>query len=115
MDSGLSQNCRITYLMRLPQAEALLFKSRGIATVSRAVAPGFPDGLFLHTYDVKAGIYNRLSIVTDSRHPVQQVVTLELKAEGTNWYPPSPPFKKIGRDWHTFDYVNAENRGQSGL
>ncbi|MEP6669702.1 MAG: hypothetical protein ABJF10_11150 [Chthoniobacter sp.] len=109
------ENCRITYLMPLDRAEALLMKSKGLATSSRAVAPGLPDGLFLHTYDVKAGIYNRLCIVTDSRKPVQQVVSLIFKAEGANWYPPSPPFVKINRDWHTFDYVNTENRGSSSI
>jgi hypothetical protein len=115
MDSGLSQNCRITYLMPLAQAEALLFRSRGIVTVSRAVAPGFPDGLFIHTYDVKAGIYNRLCILTDSAQPQQQVVSLLLKAEGVNWYPPSPPWKKLERTWHTNDYMNTDNKGQPGI
>lgn len=114
MDSGLSQSCRITYLMPLPKAEALLFKSRGTVTVARAVAPGFPDGLFIHTYDVKAGIYNRLCILTDSAKPEHQVVSLLLKAEGVNWYPPSPPWKKIERNLHTHDYLNTENKGQPG-
>ncbi|MDR3403985.1 MAG: hypothetical protein P4L99_15925 [Chthoniobacter sp.] len=103
---GAGEKCRISYLMPLDRAEALLMKSKGLSTDSRAVAPGLPDGLFLHTYDVRAGIYNRLCIVTDSRKPVQQVVSVILKAEGVNWYPPSPPFVKIKRDWHTFDYVN---------
>jgi len=113
--SGAGEKCRITYLMPLDRAEVLLMKSKGLSTTSRAVAPGLPDGLFLHTYDVRAGIYNRLCIVTDSRKPVQQVVSMIFKAEGANWYPPSPPFVKIKRDWHTFDYVNTENRGQSGI
>jgi hypothetical protein len=112
---GNGERCRLTYLMPLDRAEALLMKERGLATESRAVAPGLPDGLFLHTYDVKAGIYNRLCIVTDSRKPVQQVVSLLFKGEAVNWYPPSPPFVKLHRDWHTSDYVNTENRGQSNL
>lgn len=115
MDSGASQNCRITYLMPLDKAEGVLFRSRGIATVSKAVAPGFPDGLFIHTYDVKVGIYNRLVILTDSARPVAQVVSLELKAEGKNWEPPVPPWKELGRNWHTHDYVNTKNKGQPGI
>lgn len=115
MDAALGARCRITYLMPLDRAEAALFRSRGIVTSSRAVAPGFPDGLFLHTYDVKAGIYNRLVLVTDGAKPQPQVVSLLLKAQGTNWYPPSPPWEKIPRDWHTHDYVNTVNRGQSGV
>lgn len=114
MDAAPGNNCRITYLMPLRQAEAELMKSRGIATVSKAVAPGFPDGLMLHTYDIRAGIYNRLCLVTDIGKPDQKVVCMVLKAETANWYPPTP-FVKQERDWHTFDYVNAENRGQSGI
>jgi hypothetical protein len=109
------ENCRITYLMPLRQAETLLLQSRGIVTVARAVAPGFPDGLFIHTYDVRAGIYNRLAIMTDSAKPEPQVVSLVFKAESANYYPLSPPFKKLERDWHTHDYMNTENRGQPGI
>jgi len=115
MDSGLSQNCRITYLMPLSQAESLLFKNKGISTEARAVAPGFPDGLFIHTYDAKAGIYNRLVILTDGAKPQHRVVSLLLKGAGVNWYPPSPPWKKIEGKWHTHDYMNTENKGQPGL
>lgn len=114
MDGAPGETSRITYLMPLREAEAALFKSRGITTSSRAVAPGLPDGLFLHIYDVKAGIYNRLCIVTDGAKPDPQVVSILLKAEGVNYYPPSP-FRKVIRDWHTFDYINTENRGQSGI
>jgi len=110
-DPALGQNCRITYLMPLVQAEKLLFKSRGIVTGGRAVAPGFPDGLSLQIYDVRAGIYNRLIIMTDV---AQQVVSMEFKAEGLNYYP-ATPFTKIVRDWHTHDYMNTENKGQPGL
>jgi hypothetical protein len=111
----MTQTCRITYLMPLAQAEALLFGSPVIATEAAAVAPGFPDGLFIHTYDVNAGIYNQLVILTDHAQPQQQVVSLVLKADGVNWYPPSPPFVKIQRDWHTFDYMNTENKGEPGI
>ena len=98
MDSNSSQNCRIPYLMPLPQAEALLFRSPGIGTEDKAVAPGFPDGLNIHAYDVRAGIYNRLVILTDGAKPDEQVVSIELVAEGVNRYPASPPFKKVERD-----------------
>ncbi len=114
MDGAPGNNCRITYLMPLRQAEALLMSNRGIATVAKAVAPGFPDGLMLHTYDVRAGIYNRLCIVTDIGKPEQKVVSIVLKAETANWYAPTP-FIKQESDWHTFDYVNTENRGQPGI
>lgn len=114
MDGAPGNNCRITYLMPLRQAEAQLMGSRGIATVAKAVAPGFPDGLMLHTYDVKAGIYNRLCLVTDIGKPDQKVVSMVLKSENANWYAPTP-FIKQERDWHTFDYVNTQNRGQPGI
>ena len=91
LDTSLGQNCRITYLMPLVQAERLLFKSRGIVTGGRAVAPGFPDGLFMQIYDVRAGIYNRLIILTDT---ASQVVSLEFKAEGVIFYPDTP-FTKL--------------------
>ena len=112
VDPALGQKCRITYLMPLAQAERLLFKSRGIVTGGRAVAPGFPDGLFMQVYEVRAGIYNRLIILTDL---AQQVVSLEFKAEGVNYYPVSPPFTKLERNWHTHDYMNTQNKGQPGL
>jgi hypothetical protein len=112
LDPSLGSNCRITYLMPLAQAEKLLFKSRGIVTGGRAVAPGFPDGLFMQIYEVRAGIYNRLIILTDI---AQQVVSLEFKAEGVNYYPVSPPFIKLERNWHTHDYMNTQNKGQPGI
>jgi hypothetical protein len=115
MDSGGHQTCRITYLMPLSQAEALLFSNRQIPTVTPAVAPGFPDGLFIHTYEVSAGIYNTLCILTDHAQPEPQVVSVELKADAVNWYPPSPPFRKIERDWDTYDYINTENKGQPSI
>lgn len=114
MDGAPGDTCRIPYLMPLPQAEKLLFKSRGMTSAARAVAPGLPDGLVIHTYDVKAGIYHRLCIVTDGATPDPQVVCMVLKAEGVNYYPPKP-YRKVEREWHTFDYVNAENRGQSDI
>ncbi len=109
-----AETCRITYLMPLDRAEKLLFNSIGIVTSARIVAPGFPDGLFIRTYDIKAGIYNHLTLVIDSAKPVAQVVALQFKAEGVWWYSPTP-FKKIPRDWHVFDYIGAANRGQSGI
>lgn len=114
MEPALGANCLITYFMPLSQAGKLLFKSRGIVTSGRAVAPGFPDGLFLHAYDIKFNIYNRLTIVTDSAKSEQQVVSMLFKAEGENWYPPTPS-RKIERDWHTHDYVNTENRGSGNI
>jgi hypothetical protein len=44
----------------------------------------------------------------------QQVVSMEFKAEGVNYYPASP-FSKLARNWHTHDYMNTENKGQPGL
>lgn len=113
LDGTQSRQCRITYLMPLGDAEKALAINRGMASGSRAVAPGFPDGLFLHTYDIRAGIYNRLIVVTDSAKPVRQVVCMLLKGESENWHPLH--FKPIERDWHTYDYVNAMNRGQRGI
>lgn len=111
---GQGQTCRITYLMPLNRAEQLLLGSTGISTISRAVAPGLPDGLFLHTYDARAGIYNHVCIVTDNHKPQQQVVCLLLKAEGVNWIP-GLPWVQLNRDWDTFDYVNTQNRGRPGI
>ncbi len=111
MDPSKGAHCRIPYLMPLDQAEAILLRGRGLVSETRAVAPGFPDGLFINAYDVRVSIYNRLYILTDGAQPVKQVVSVLLKAEGVHWYPPSPPFRKIERDWHTFDYMNARNRG----
>ncbi len=100
-------SCRVTYLMPLEKAEKALFKSRGLASGSRAVAPGFPSGLNLNTYDVRTGIYNRLCVITDSSQE-RRVVSLQLQSESAaSWYPPSPPWKKIRRDWHTYDFVNT--------
>jgi hypothetical protein len=110
-DPSLGQTCRITYLMPLVQAEKLLFRSRGIVTGGRVVAPGFPDGLFVQIYEIRAGIYNHLFILTDV---AQHVISLELKAEGVNYYPPAP-FTKLDRNWHTHDYLNTQNKGQPGL
>lgn len=110
MDPSLGDNCRITYLMPLDQAEKLLMKDKGMASHAKAVAAGFPDGLQVHTYDIKFGHYNRLTIVTDSARPMPQVVSMQFKNERENWHPLF--FKKIVRDWHTYDYINARNRAQ---
>jgi|GEM_PF-2665145 len=108
--SAAGGSCRIAYLMPLANAERLLGLRLG--TGGRAVVPGFPDGLFLKTYDVKLGIYNRLTLLLDSAN---QVVALQLKAENVNWYPPSPPFSKQPGDWHVVDYLNVVNKGQPRL
>ncbi len=110
MSPELGKHCRIPYLMPLDQAEKILFKSRSLVSGSKAVAPGFPDGLFLHNYDIKFGNYNRLTIMADSAKPQQQVVCLLFKNERENWHPIH--FKEVPRNWHTYDYVNARNRGQ---
>lgn len=113
MDAALGSSCRIPYLMPLDQAEKKLMVSRGIPTYGRAVSPGFPDGLFLITYDVKFGNFNRLTILTDSAKPQPQVVALQFKNERENWH--ALHFKEIQRDWHVYDYVNTRNRGQPGM
>lgn len=110
MDANLGTNVRIPYLMPLEQAEHALMVSRGMPSHSRAVCPGFPDGLFLHTYDVKFGRYNRLTLVTDS---AKQVVMLQVKNERENWHPLH--WREVPRDWHVYDHVNTRNRGQPGL
>jgi hypothetical protein len=103
--------CRIMYLTPLVEAEKMLFtKGKGSISGSKAVAPGFPDGLFLHQYDVKVSFYNRLTIITDGAKPQEQVVSLQFKNERENWHPMN--FKEVPRDWHTYDYVNTRNRGQ---
>jgi len=110
MDPSLGDNCRITYLMPLDQAERLLMKDKGMASHAKAVAPGFPDGLQVHTYDIKFGHFNRLTIMTDMARPMPQVVSMQFKNERENWHALS--FKRIERDWHTYDYINARNRAQ---
>ena len=80
--------CRIMYLTPLVEAEKMLFtKGKGMASGGKAVAPGFPDGLFLHQYEVKVSFYNRLTIVTDCAKPQEQVVSMQLKNERENWHP----------------------------
>ena len=109
---GSLEPCRLPWLTPLAKAEALLLGRHGLSTTTPAVAPGFPAGLTLHTYDIHSLIYNRACLVTDGAHPQPQVVAVLLKGEGVNWYPSSPPWVKIPREWHTFDYVNAQNRAQ---
>ncbi len=110
MDPSLGESCHIPYLMPLDQAEKALLKGTGMASHGKAVAPGLPDGLLVHSYDVKFGHYNRLTILTDNAKPQPQVVGLQLKNERENWHPLH--WKEIVRDWHTYDYINARNRGQ---
>lgn len=112
LDGAPTSVTRVTYLMPLDQAESALFTRRPLPSRANAVAPGFPEGLTLNTYDVRAGIYNRVCIITDSAKPQPQVVALQLKAENMHWIPASPPWVKLERDWHTYDYVNTKNRGQ---
>ena len=114
IDGAPTRACRIGYLAPLAEAEKVLFKSVGIVSRKDGVIPGFPKPLTLHTYDVKAGIYNRLTILTD-KSPKQQVVSLAFKSESINWHPPCPPFVKPARDWHTYDYVGTANRGNPGI
>ena len=109
---GSLEPCRIPWLTPLAKAEAWLLGRHGPSTTTPAVAPGFPAGLTLHTYDIHSLIYNRACLVTDGARPQPQVVAVLLKGEGVNWYPSSPPWVKIPREWHTFDYVNAQNRAQ---
>ncbi len=106
--------CKIAYLTPLEEAKKALFnRAPGPVSGSKAVAPGFPDGLFLYQFDIKCGVYNRLTIVTDSAKPQPQVVSLQFKNERQSWHPTH--FKEVARDWHTYDYVNARNRGQPGI
>jgi hypothetical protein len=105
---GVKGTCRITYLMPRAKAEALLFRNRGIVSRKAAVAPGFPPGMIIHTYDIRFLIYNRLYLMVDQ---ADQVVTLEFKSENT-FAPAQPPlWTLIDRDFSTFDYINTENRG----
>ena len=109
---GVAGDCRITYLMPRDKAESLLFRNRGIVSRKTAVAPGFPPGLVIHTYDIRFRIYNRLYLVVDQ---ADQVVTLEFKSENT-FAPGNPPtWKLMERDFSTFDYINTENRGRRGI
>lgn len=111
---GTAGNARVSYLMPLDQALGQLLRNPGIASTITAVAPGFPAGLEIKTYDIRFGAYNRLCLVVDRAKPIAQVVSLLLKSQ-SGAVPPPQPSVELFRDWHTTDYVNTVNRGRSGL
>jgi hypothetical protein len=100
----------VTYLMPLAQAEQRLgLDSHALKTRARVACAGFPDGLTYIGYDVKAGIYQRLYIVTDL---ADQVVCIEYVAPNVVDAPPSPPWRVMPGEWHVYDYVNDRTKGQ---
>lgn len=101
---------KVGYLMPLGEAERVLFERRPTANTSRAVAPGFPRGLKLWTYDIRTPLYNRVTIMTDR---ADRVVAVQLKAENVLWIPDrDPAWRKIHRDFHSFDFIRMEERGR---
>jgi hypothetical protein len=103
----------IKYLAPLGDAEKVLFgSSRPTRSSTKLAAPGFPDGLFIVSYDVKLGIYNRLYLVHDRD---QQVVSLELVSESALYVPPSPPFHLLEVKFRMFDYVNDRIKAQADM
>ena len=71
----------IPYLMPRTKALALLVKRASPASPRPAVAPGFPPGMQVYEYDIKAAVYNRMFVIVDQ---ADQVVALQAKAETRN-------------------------------
>lgn len=83
----------IHWLMPLEEAERALFKKIPVARTSERVASGFPNGLSLRIYDVRAGIYDTLTLVIDR---ADQVVALQLNANKEHWAPRTKDWKSLG-------------------
>lgn len=97
---------RVRWLMPLDEAEQVLFQKVPLASNFNNVSPGFPNGLTLRTYDVRAGIYNRMTLIVDR---ADQVVALQLKAQNEYWVPNLPEWKHIG-NFPVADFVNTSRK-----
>ena len=83
----------VRWLMPVEEAEKALFKTTPNARTAEGVKSGFPNGLSLRTYDVRAGIYDTLTLVIDR---ADQVVALQLNAEKEHWAPRTKDWKNLG-------------------
>lgn len=83
----------VHWLMPIEDAEKALFKTTPNARTAEGVKSGFPNGLSLRTYDVRAGIYDTLTLVIDR---ADQVVALQLNAQKEHWAPRTKDWKPLG-------------------
>ena len=105
------EDVKIPYLAPRADAEKILFERTPTSSKQDAVAPGFPGGLILRTYDIRFNGFNRVTFVMDRE---EKVVCVQLKAENTLHSPDGPKgWKKLERDFHTFDFVRMEERGRA--
>lgn len=107
-DPDLGTSCEITYLMPLAKAEKLLMKSAGLRMKHEAVAPGFPPGLSIYSYDIKYDIYDHLSIVVDG---ADQVVTIQFKSDHVARDIKGDRMSKA-IDFDTTNYINLKKTGK---
>lgn len=105
------EDVRIPYLAPREEAEKILFERTPISSKQDAVAPGFPGGLVLRTYDIRFNGFNRVTFVMDR---AEKVICVQLKAENTlHSAEGDHGWKKLERDFHTFDFVRMEERGHA--
>jgi hypothetical protein len=83
----------VRWLMPVEEAEKALFKTTPNARTAEGVRSGFPHGLTLRTYDVRAGIYDTLTLVLDR---ADQVVALQLNADKEHWAPRTKDWRSLG-------------------
>jgi hypothetical protein len=83
----------VRWLMPLEEAEKALFKTTPNARTAEGVKSGFPNGLTLRTYDVRAGIYDTLTLVMDR---ADQVVAIQLNADKEHWAPNTKDWRSLG-------------------
>lgn len=102
----------VPYLMPFGKALAVLVKTPGPCSRNTAVVPGFPPGMITYEYDIKAGVYNRMVIVTDQ---ADQVVALEVKSETkNNPQTPGPGWKQARMPNNsTADFIKPRTGGAS--
>ncbi|MFM7181949.1 MAG: hypothetical protein ACKO2G_10865 [Verrucomicrobiales bacterium] len=96
----------ISWLMPVEEAEKALFKKVPVARTSERVTSGFPNGLSLRIYDVRAGIYDSLTLVIDR---ADQVVALQLNAEKEHWAPRTKDWRSLGA-YPVADFIHATRK-----
>lgn len=105
------EDVKIPYLAPRADAEKILFERTPTSSRQDAVAPGFPGGLSLRTYDIRFNGFNRVTFVMDR---AEKVVCVQLKAENTlHTAVGQKGWKKLERDFHAFDFVRMEERGRA--
>lgn len=105
------EDVKIPYLAPREEAEKILFERTPMSSKQDALAPGFPGGLSLRTYDIRFNGFNRVTFVMDR---AEKVICVQLKAENTlHSAEGQKGWKKLERDFHTFDFVRMEERARA--